>query len=228
MIEQPTPFLSKQGNKIHFALVLLMYLIGFYAILVISPIEPDQQMAQKIFYLHVPAAWTSFLAYFMVMIYSIQFLRTKNVKWDNYAFATAEVGTLFCAFVLISGPIWAAPIWGKAWSWEPRLTTTLIMFLVYLGYFMLRQYGGSYERVSRLSAAVGIIAFLDVPLVYYSVKLWSPEVQSHPQPGMFQQPWDILGTFLFLMITFIITFIFMVKYRLHVLDLNGYLKKGIK
>ena len=94
--------------------------------------------------------------------------------------AWAEVGTIFCALVLITGPIWATPIWGKPWTWEPRLTTTLLIFLTYLIYFMVREFSGTIEKGARLSAIISILAFLDVPIIYFAVDMWAPEAQAHP------------------------------------------------
>ncbi|MFQ6674950.1 MAG: cytochrome c biogenesis protein [Fidelibacterota bacterium] len=216
---------SSTGTKILAATIGVMAVAGFYLVLNVTRIDPDQQMAQKIFYYHVPSAWTTFLGYFLVMVGGVVYLRTGKEKWDRFSQASAEVGTLFCALVLVTGPLWATPVWGTPWNWEPRLTTTLVMFLVYVGYFMLRHYGGSPERIRRLAAVVGIVAFVDVPIVYFSVKMWAPQVQSHPQPEMGQQPGDVLGTFLFSLLTFTLLFIYLVRYRIHILSLQSSLRR---
>ncbi|MFQ6615937.1 MAG: cytochrome c biogenesis protein [Fidelibacterota bacterium] len=216
---------SRTSTRVLAGAVSVMAAVAFYLVLKVARIDPDQQMAQKIFYYHVPSAWTTFLGFFLVMVGGILYLRTGRDKWDRFSLACAEVGTLFCVLVLITGPIWATPVWGTPWNWEPRLTTTLIMFLVYVGYFMLRHYGGSPERIRRLAAVVGIVAFVDVPIVYLSVKMWAPEVQSHPQPEMAQQPGDVLGTFLFSLLTFTLLFVYLVRYRIHILSLESSLMK---
>lgn len=134
---------------------------------------------QRIFYVHVPSAWTAFAAFFVVFICSIAYLMTKNLKWDRIALACAEIGTIFCTAVLITGPIWAKPVWGIWWTWDARLTLTLVLWLIYMGYLMLRRYVDSTERRAVLAAIVGIAGFIDVPLVYFAIRWWRTQ---HPQP----------------------------------------------
>jgi heme exporter protein C len=181
---------------------------------------PDQHWAQKIFYFHVPIAWTAFLSYLIVMIAGIIFLSKRDYHWDQVGLAAAELGMFFTSLVLITGPIWAKPIWGTPWTWEPRLTTTLVLFLVYTGYFMLRAFGGHPERIARYAAVLGIIAFVDVPIIFLSVKFWSPEIQSHPQVQMAQQPVGILGPFLFSMACFTVLYFLMLRFRIYILKLK--------
>ena len=157
----------------------------------------DQHWAQKIFYVHVPSAWVGFLSYFIVMIAGFMLLIKKNNLWDDVIVSAAEIGTFFMGLVLITGPIWARPIWGTFWIWEPRLTTTLILFLYFIGFFMFRSFGGNIERVRRQSAILGILAFINVPIIFLSVQFWEPEIQSHPQVEMANQPPEILYSFLF-------------------------------
>jgi heme exporter protein C len=197
---------------------VLLMVINIYSIFFIAPMVPEQHWAQKIFYIHVPIAWTGFLSYFIVMLSGILFLSKKNPFWDRVGLASAEIGTLFIVLVLITGPIWATPIWGRPWVWEPRLTTTLILFLIYVGYFMLRKFGGHPERVARYSAVLGIMAFIDVPLIFYSVKFWAPQFQLHPQVEMSQQPDGIFYPFLFSMIIFTILNILMLRIRVKILN----------
>ena len=107
--------------------------------------------------------------------------------------AAAEIGTIFTALVLITGPIWATPIWGTPWVWEPRLITTLVLFLIYIGYFIMRNIGLYRQRAALVCAIIGIIAFLDIPIIFASVNFWAAEIQSHPQLGMNKQPAGILN-----------------------------------
>ncbi|MFL3024595.1 MAG: cytochrome c biogenesis protein CcsA [Candidatus Neomarinimicrobiota bacterium] len=148
------------------------------------------------------------------------FLLKKNDRWDTVGLAAAEIGTIFISLVLITGPIWATPIWGKPWIWEPRLTTTFVLFLIYIGYFMIRSFGGHIERVKRYAAAIGIIAFLDVPIIFLSVQFWSPELQSHPQVEMAKQPPGILVPFLISLFVFTLVYILMLRYRIHVIQIK--------
>ena len=213
-------FFNRPLNKIWLGIGILLLAIDIYIIFNHTPMIRDQHWAQKIFYIHVPVAWSGFLAYFIVMIAGILFLAKKDFKYDRLGQAAAELGTLFTSLVLITGPIWATPIWGKPWIWEPRLTTTLILFLIYIGYFMLREFGGHPERVSRYAAVLGIIAFVDVPIIFYSVKFWSPEIQSHPQVKMSSQSDQILQPFLFSLAVFTILLVLMLRYRSYVLGLK--------
>ena len=148
------------------------------------------------------------------------FIKNNNF-WDNVGLAAAEIGTIFISLVLITGPIWATPIWGKPWIWEPRLTTTLILFLIYIGYFMMRSFGGHAERVKRYAASLGIIAFLDVPIIFVSVQFWAPEIQSHPQVEMANQPPGILSAFLISLSIFTLLYILMLKYRIYLIQLKN-------
>ena len=124
--------------------------------------------------------------------------------------------------VLTTGPIWAKPAWCIFWSWEPRLTTSLILFLIFLGYFMLREFGGNPEQVSRYAAIVGILAFLDVPLIFFSVKFWLPEMQSHPQVGQYFDSANPLPTYLliFSFLSLLVVSSLMIRLRTNILSMK--------
>jgi len=213
--------LKNNQIQVGFILMLSLMVINLLNILFNSPMNPEQQWAQRIFYYHVPSAWVGFLSFFIVFVAGILFLRTKDFKYDRLGLAAAEIGTFFTILVLITGPIWASTVWGRAWTWEPRLTTTLILFLIYVGYFMLREFGGAPERVARYGAILGIIAFLDVPIIFISVRFWTPQVQSHPQVEMAQQPSGILGTFFFSLFTFTVMYFCMLWLRNRILSLKA-------
>ena len=138
---------------------------------------------QRIFYFHVPSAWVAYLAFGMVFVSSIAFLRTSERRWDLLAHASAEAGVVFCSLVLITGPIWARPVWGTWWQWDARLTSTLVLWLTYVGYLLLRGLVTDASRVGRLAAVVGIIGFLDVPIVHFSVYWWRTLHPSGPTPA---------------------------------------------
>ncbi|NQT97336.1 MAG: cytochrome c biogenesis protein CcsA [Candidatus Marinimicrobia bacterium] len=215
-------FVTRFNNRLRTGIIImiLLMIINLVNILFNSPLVPIQQWAQKIFYYHVPCAWVAFLSFFIVLIAGIMFLKTKNYKYDRLGLAAAELGTFFTVLVLITGPIWASAIWGKAWTWEPRLTTTFVLFLIYSGYFMLREFGGAPERVARYAAILGIIAFIDVPIIFISVRFWSPEVQSHPQVEMALQPTGIMTTFFFSLFTFTMLYFLMLWIRTGILSLK--------
>lgn len=200
-----------------FIVTIFLMLINLCWIVFFTPMVPDQEWAQKIFYLHVPIAWSGFLAYFIVMINGFLYLYSKNLKYDRIGHASAEIGTIFTSLVLITGPIWATPIWGKPWVWEPRLITTLVLFLIYVGYFILRNIGLYRQRVALVSAIIGIIAFLDIPIIFMSVNFWAAEIQSHPQLGMNKQPTGILNPFLFSLFSFTSLMILMLLLKIQVL-----------
>ena len=220
-------FFKNKNNMFFLIFVGILLLFNIYNISFNTPMVPDQHWAQKIFYVHVPSAWVGFLSYFVVMIAGLMFFVKRNDYWDNVGLAAAEIGTIFISLVLITGPIWATPIWGKPWIWEPRLTTTLILFLIYIGYFMVRSFGGHIERVKRYAASIGIIAFLDVPIIFLSVQFWAPEIQSHPQVEMAKQPAGILIPFLISLCIFTLVYILMLRYRIYVIQIKDKLIKNV-
>lgn len=160
------------------SVALLAMIVALYCGFIYAPIESAMGVVQKIFYIHVASAWTAFLAFFVVFLYSIAFLIRKKRSFDTVAAVSAELGFLFTTIVLITGPIWARSSWNAWWSWEPRLTTTLILWFIFLGYFMIRQMDGSWEKKARLTAIFGILGFIDVPIVFMSIRWW--ETKQHP------------------------------------------------
>ncbi|MED5433857.1 MAG: cytochrome c biogenesis protein CcsA [Candidatus Neomarinimicrobiota bacterium] len=205
----------------------ILFVVNLMNIIVFTPMIADQHWAQKIFYVHVPSAWAGFVGYLIVMISGFMLFIKNDNRWDDVALASAEIGTFFMALVLITGPVWAKPIWGTPWIWEPRLTTTLILFLYYMGYFMFRSFGGNIERVRRQAAALGIIAFINVPIIFLSVQFWEPEIQSHPQVEMASQPPEILYSFLFSLAIFSLLFAVMLQYRVHLIRTKNLLKSNV-
>src|SRR6266436_127238 len=125
------------------------------------PTEAEQGIVQRIFYFHVPCAWVAFAAFGIVAIAGIFYLWLHDQIWDDLGYAAAEIGMVFCTLVLVTGSIWAKPIWGTWWTWDSRLTTTLILWLLYSGYLTLRVMAGELLEVGRLAAVVGIVAAAD-------------------------------------------------------------------
>lgn len=169
------------GEKILDAAMLLVMLLALYLTFIWVPNEKTMGIIQRVFYFHVPAAWVSFLAFGFVFFASIMYLIKRDDKWDAMAVCSAEIGLLFCTIVLVTGPIWAKPVWGIWWTWDARLTLTLVLWLIYLAYTMLRAYIDDPLKRGRLSAVVGIVGFVDVPLVYFSIRWWRTQ---HPAPVM--------------------------------------------
>lgn len=148
--------------------------------------EADQAMGgqlQRIFYFHVPSAWVAYLAFALVFIASIAYLRTGARRWDLLAHAAAETGVVFCSLVLITGPIWANPVWGTWWVWDARLTSALVMWLTYVGYLLLRGLANDTRAAGRLAAVVGIVGFINVPIVHFSVRWWRTLHPEGPTPA---------------------------------------------
>ncbi len=163
-------------------LVLLTFLsitTALYFVFVFAPPELSMGEIQRIFYFHVASAWIAFFAFFVVFCCSILFLVRQHAVFDMIGNSAAELGILFMTFVLITGPLWAKPVWNTYWTWDARLTTSFILWLIYIVYLMIRKYTETKERGARFAAVFGIIAFLQVPIVYMSIRWWRT---LHPGP----------------------------------------------
>jgi len=158
------------------ALALLGY--AFYLGMYVAPTEATMGDVQRIFYYHVPSAWTAFVCFLANFVASIAYLLKRGQRADAVAVAAAEVGVVFCTIVLITGPLWARPVWGIWWTWDARLTSTLILWLIYVSYLILRKFatGG---QTPVLAAALAVFGFIDVPIVYLSIRYFRTQ---HPQP----------------------------------------------
>ncbi|OEF96159.1 cytochrome C assembly protein [Desulfuribacillus alkaliarsenatis] len=190
-----------------------------FFIFIIAPPDVRLGIVQKIFYFHVGTAWIAFFAFFIVFIVSILFLMTRNRNYDVIAMASAEIGVLFTTIVLITGPIWGKSSWNAWWTWEPRLTTTLILWFMYIAYIMIRVSDMEWEKKARLSSVFGIIGFINVPIVFMSIRWWNTEL--HPVvfgEGADQTGGGISDTMLLTLIITVITFMILYFYLL---------KKGI-
>jgi len=159
-------------------LTALMLVYALYQALVVAPTERTMGDVQRIFYYHVPSAWTAFLLFFVNLVASVVYLVRRNPKVDALAMVSAEVGVVFCTVVLVTGPIWARPVWGIWWTWDVRLTSTLVLWLIYLSYLLLRRFSDRAQG-PVLAAVLAIFGALDIPLVYFSI--WFFRTQ-HPQP----------------------------------------------
>lgn len=152
-------------------LSLLMVAAGLYYALT-SPPDVNQKELVRIYYLHVPSAWMSYLAYIGTMLYSLLYLLRRDTRFDRVAAASAEIGVLMTALTLFSGSLWAKPTWGTYWTWDPRLTTTAIGLLIYLGYFIIRGLIDDPHRRARVAAVLGVVGTLYIPINYMSVYWW--------------------------------------------------------
>ncbi|MEE8204421.1 MAG: cytochrome c biogenesis protein CcsA [Dehalococcoidales bacterium] len=161
----------------------VLIMVSLFLIFIQVPTEVTMGVIQRIFYFHVPLAWVAFLAFFVVFISSIMYLWKRSRKWDIIASSSAELGIVFTTLVLITGSIWAKPIWGVWWTWDARLTTTLVLWLIYVAYLLVRSYIAEEERAARFAAVVGIVGFIDVPIVALAIVLWGTQ---HPSPVIFE------------------------------------------
>jgi heme exporter protein C len=150
-----------------------LMVVALVAALVLAPREVTMGNIQRLFYFHMPSAWIALGPAFTVVFgLSIAYLVTGKMVYDRWAAASAEIGVLFTTVTLMTGPLWAKPVWGVYWTWEPRLTTTLVLWFIYVGYLLLRSIAGEGERRARFAAVYGIIGWIDVPIVFLSIWWW--------------------------------------------------------
>ena len=203
-------------------LALLAVLVGLYLAFFYAPADAMQGDVQRIMYIHVPTAWVAFLAFFVVFVASLLYLWKRLAEADRLAYASAEIGVLFTALTLIEGSIWGKPTWGTWWTWDARLTTTAILFVIYVGYLMLRSFVEEPERRARLAALVGIVGFIDVPIIYMSV-LWFRTLHQPPsiKPGGASMPDSMLFTLLFNFGAYTLVYLFFLVKRVRIDSLKA-------
>jgi heme exporter protein C len=224
--------IRQYGEYVLGALTALGMLVTIWAALIYAPMDTLTGNVQRIVYFHVPVAWVSFLAFFVVFGASVAYLveyvvgnvmeatrtvhRRRAMRWDRLAWACAEVGVVFTTLTLISGSLWGRPIWGTWWQWDARLTTTLILWFIYVGYLVMRSYMGRSDGGALAAAVVGIIGFIDVPIVYESVNWWNT---LHPSQFVLegQLPGQMLLALMIALVTFTLLFVFLLiqVYKLH-------------
>jgi heme exporter protein C len=163
---------ARRGERVLGVLALIAIAASAIMSLAVAPPDAEQGDVQRLMYVHVPAAWLAYLSFTVVFVASIAYLRTKKTRWDRLAAASAEIGVLFTALAIVLGSLWGKPVWGTYWTWDPRLTTTAILLLIYVGYLAVRRLPDSPARTARWAAVVGIVGFADVPIVHLSVTWW--------------------------------------------------------
>ncbi len=183
--QTPRPFPSAVLVGVSAAVMMA----SLYAALLYAPTDCSTRLiatgecyqgdVQRLFYLHVPAALTMYVAITLVFFASLRYLQTRDARWDEVATAGGETGLLFGTIVMLTGPMWAKPIWGAWWTWDARLTSFFILWLIFVAYVMLRAYGGAPEQVARFCAVLGVLAFIGMPITHYSVQ-WLDTL--HPKP----------------------------------------------
>lgn len=160
------------NRRVVFVAAASLMVISLYLIFLYAPRERVMGDAQRIFYFHMPLAWNGFLAFGVTFVLGIAYLRTRQLKYDLWAAASAEIGLLFITLALVTGSIWARSAWGTYWTWEPRLTTAAVLWLMYAFYLILRGYIENREKMRLVAAAYGIVSFLNVPIVFMSIRWW--------------------------------------------------------
>lgn len=200
-------------------LAALGLLAGLAAGFGYAPREAVQGNVQRIMYLHVPSVLTAYLAFGLVLLGSIAYLATRRPGWDRLAGSAAEIGVLFTGLTIVSGSIWGKPTWGTWWTWDARLTSVAILFVMYLGYLLLRGSIDDPERAARYSAVLGIVAALDIPLVHFSVYWWRTLHQpaSLMKPGGFTGSTSILWPLLVNLFAFLLLYAYFVARRVRLL-----------
>lgn len=163
---------SRGGERILAISALAAVVVSAVLSLVVAPPDAVQGEVQRLMYVHVPSAWLAYLSFLVVLIGSVAYLRTGRIRWDRVAVASAEIGVLFTALAIALGALWGKPVWGTWWTWDPRLTTTAVLLLIYLGYLALRRITDNPSQRARWSAVLGIVGFIDVPIVHLSVVWW--------------------------------------------------------
>ncbi len=154
------------------ALLYVLVAWGLHGAFLRAPTEAEMGDVQRIFYFHAPAGIAAFVAFMVTGVASGLYLWRRRLALDTVAHASAEAGLLFCTIVLVTGPLWAKPVWGYWWTWEARLTTTLVLWLIFVAYMLVRRYTENRDQQARFAAVLGIIGALDIFIVYFSVRLW--------------------------------------------------------
>jgi heme exporter protein C len=188
---------------------LALALAVFYA-----PTDRVQGIVQRTFYFHVPMAWVAYLAFFVVLVASVMYLWKRDLRWDAVARASAEIGIVFTTLVLVTGSLWGKPIWNTWWTWDARLTSTLVLWFIYVAYLMLRAYTPDTERGARFGAVLGIVGFLDVPIIHFSVQWWRT---LHPEPVVVrsnpQAPPEMIATLLVALLAMTLVYATLLMFR---------------
>ena len=210
-----------------YIITLILMLISTYAALIYAPTETIMGNIQRIFYFHMGTVWVATIAFMIVFVASILYLINGKKKWDVLAYTSAEIGVLFITLTIITGSIWAKPVWGTWWTWDPQLTTTFILWILYIVYLLIRANSGFDEKKAKYSAVFAIIAFIDLPLVYISARVMrgiSPVVFGPGGGGI--EP-KMLNALLITLVSFTLLFILLLIERVKVENLKYQINKLI-
>lgn len=210
-----------------FILTVLTMLVSKYGVFIYAPTETIMGHIQRIFYFHMGTVWVATVAFIIVFIASIMYLINGRRKWDVLAYTSAELGVLFITLTIITGSIWAKPVWGTWWTWDPQLTTTFILWILYIVYLLIRANSGYDEKKAKYSAVFAIIAFIDLPLVYISARVMrgiSPVVFGPGGGGIEPKMMHVL---LITLVSFTLLFILLLAERIKIENLKYKVNKLI-
>ncbi len=202
--KSPLGWFGRYGEFALLGLTAIGMMLTIWAALIYAPEDATEGPVQRIFYVHVPLAWISYLAFFFVLVGSAIYLWRRDDRWDAFARTNAEIGTVFTTLVLISGSLWGRAFWGAWWVWDERLTTSLLMWFIYVGYLALRSFTGRTAQGARTAAVVGILGFIVTPINYMAEKWWRtlhPD-QVLPLGGKPQLPNSMLLALMISLVTF--------------------------
>ena len=203
---------------------LVFIVAGLYMAFLYAQTEVNMGLVYRIFFFHLGSVAAGFFAIVLVAVAGIAYLRTNSRAWDRIAEASAEIGVVFCVIALVTGSIWARPIWGVWWTWDPRLTSFLILFLIYVAYLMLRASARDDPRVARFSAVFGIIGAVNVPIVIMSARVWraiSPVLfQENAQGITFGLTPQMVQTLLVCIIAYLLLFFYLLAHRVRLEELR--------
>lgn len=203
-----------------FIIAFIAMLLATYTSLIYAPTEIVMGHIQRIFYFHMGTVWAATIAFIVVFAASIMYLVKEKRKWDILAYSSAEIGVLFITLTIITGSIWAKPVWGTWWTWDPQLTTTFILWVLYVVYLLLRSGAGKGSRAAKYSSIFAIIAFIDLPLVYISARLKrgiSPVVFGPGGGGIAP---EMLYTLLVSLVAFTLLFIILLNERVKIIKMK--------
>ena len=200
-----------------YSILLISMSVAMFMALVFAPSERVQAEVYRLLFVHVPSAWLAFLAFGVVAIASALYLIRGSSRWDHLAAASAEVGVMFTTLTLATGSIWGRSVWGVWWQWDPRLTTTLVMWFIYAGYLSLRAYIDEPEIRYRSAAVLGVLGVASIPLVWFSVEWWRG---LHPTPSITRpgggMPQEMLITLLVSVGAFTMLYIALLQQRIRI------------
>ena len=182
--------------------------ITLYMVFMWVPTEQNLGVSQRIFYFHVPLGWIGMVSIVIVAFASVMHLFTGRQRWDDLAYSTAEIGVIYATLILVTGAIWAKPVWGVWWAWDPKLTTTLILWFIYVGYLMIRVYGPAGTQGKRFASVIALIGAIDAPIIYKATDWWRT---AHPDNNI---PSDLNGQMLLTLLASVIAFTILYSYTL--------------